>query len=512
MSAGINPITHILITKQCMKLINLRNSLVRTIEKITGKKRYVPNIQWSSNLWTHNIFRAIELVIGREWGIRAEASAGLKTIKKNGRNVNVIVYEYYTFEALCAGTEGRIRTLLSKIRDFDIRSIHIPLKLHVYRMQPIGGVNTGIFGTPYVFAIAYDSDSGTNASTSATTTLTISYTTSGSDRLIAASAAANGPSYTTSSITYNSASLTKINERRDSAGPIQGLWYKAGPTVGTNNLVITNSGSATAGACISFTGADQTSPLDASSLTTESTTTSYSSSVTVATANCMLVATSRTGSGSTLTGGTNTSIALQPELTYFGGGAIWYSTATVGTGSQTLNVTCTSQLFGGATMASFKPVGDMVITPSVQADTLTILSPTVTSGSTITPNVQSDTLALLSSTVIYDTVNQASVQQLTLALLAVDVLIADATVYPSVQADTLALLSPTISTDTVIQPSVETGSLSLLSPTIKYDYTVAVLVEELTFTIIDPTISTAGYFSKYSGRGTSYGTKYTPRM
>jgi hypothetical protein len=71
----------------------------------------------------------------------------------------------------------------------------------------------------------------------------------------------------------------------------------------------------------------------------------------------MLVATSRTGSGSTLTGGSNTTVAINPETTYLGGGAIWYSTTTVGTGSQTLNVTCSSQLFGGATMASFAPAG-----------------------------------------------------------------------------------------------------------------------------------------------------------
>ena len=339
----------------------LRRIIPTIIARITGKKRYLPVIEWSSKSWTHNVFRLYELICWREYGIRAEASAGLKSIIVNGKKKNVIIYEYYTFEATMAGFEGRVRTFLSKIKNFDL-SFELPFRLYLYKLQTTNRVDTGLFGSPYVFAIAYDNKSATPASTSASASLTISFTTSGSDRLIASSAVANGPSYTTTGITYNSTALTKINERRDSAGPIQGLWYLAAPATGTNNLVITNSGSVTAGACISFTGADQTAPLDASSLTTESTTTSYSCSVTVATADCMLLCTSRTGNGFTLTGGTNTTIAIQPEVTYFGGGAIWYSTATVGTGSQTLNVTSSSQFFGGGTLASFKPVAGTAYT------------------------------------------------------------------------------------------------------------------------------------------------------
>lgn len=338
--------------------MKIREILPTILATITGESRYLPEIKWSSKSWTHNVFRLYELIFWRRYGIRAESSAGIKSIIVNGKKKNVIIYEYYTFEATIAGFEGRLRKQLSKIKNLDI-SLNLPFKLYLYKLETTKGIDSGIFFSPYVFAIAYDSDSGTNASTSATSSLTISYTTSGSDRLIASSAVANGPSYTTTGVTYNSVALTKINERRDSAGPIQGLWYLVNPASGTNNLIITDSGSATAGGCISFTGAHQTNPLDASSLTTESSTTSYSCSVTTVAANCMLVCTSRTGNGSTLTGGTNTSIALQPEVTYFGGGAIWYSTATVSPGSNTLNVTSASQLFGGGTLASFAPMAPM---------------------------------------------------------------------------------------------------------------------------------------------------------
>lgn len=387
----------------------LRRIIPTIIARITGKERYLPVIEWSSKSWTHNVFRLYELICWRQYGIRAEASAGLKSIIVNGKTKNVIVYEYYTFEAVCAGFEGRIRESLAKIKNFDL-SFQFPFRLYVYRMQPINGVDTGLFGSPYVFAIAYDSDSGTLANTSATATLTISFTTSGSDRLIASSATANGPSYTTTGITYNSTALTKINEVRDSANALQGLWYLKNPSSGSNNLVITNSGSATAGACISFTGADQTAPLDAQTTVAGATTTSYSCSVTTTVADCMLLCTSRTGNGFTLVGGTNTTIAIQPEVTYFGGGALWYSTATVSTGSNTLNVTSASQLFGGGTIASFKPVAGTAYTTE-RTETVTSTDTRVMSVTRAISETITNTDAVLKSTVrtITETITNSDV-------------------------------------------------------------------------------------------------------
>lgn len=202
-------------------------------------------------------------------------------------------------------------------------------------------------------AIAYDAV--TTVQTSATSSLTFSHTCSGTDRILFVATCANTGS-TTTGVTYGGVSMTQVGSVTD-IGPTEYLWYLVNPASGANNVVVTNSGSVTTGSAISFTGASQTGQPDATYTGTSTTTSSFSSSITTVADNCFVVCTSRTGNGFTLTGGTNTTIGSQPDGIYFGSCGLWYSTAAkTPAGSATLNVTCTSQYFGGAIMASFKPV------------------------------------------------------------------------------------------------------------------------------------------------------------
>ena len=204
-------------------------------------------------------------------------------------------------------------------------------------------------------AIAFDSK--TAASGTASSSHTFSHTCTGSDLILFVTAtSANGG---VTGVTYNSVPMTQINSTvTDTVVLTTSLWYLINPATGANNVVIsTSSATGTTGSSASYTGVSQTGQPDASTTVASSTTTSYSSSVTSVADNCWTIATSRTGNGFALTAGANTTVRNQPELVQFGGGGLWDSGAVITpAGSSTLNVTCTSQFFGGAIMASFKPV------------------------------------------------------------------------------------------------------------------------------------------------------------
>lgn len=345
----------------------LRRIIPTIIARITGKERYLPAIEWSSKSWTHNVFRLYELICWRQYGIRAEASVGLKAITVKGKEKSLVVYEYYTFEAMCAGFEGRLRKFLVKVKNFDL-SFELPFRLYVCKMQPINGADTGVFGSPYLFAIAYDSVGPTGSTSGAGSTHTFSITCSGSDRIIwtigVCHRTAAVPGQAVSSVTYNGVSLTQSVHLSDDGGNSQlYLHHLVAPSTGANNVVITTAVAthARGGGATSFTGASQTGVPDATSTNTSGATTSYSQSVTSVADNCFAILGGGAFGGLTLTGGSNTSIASQPEVTFHGTFMAYSTAPKTPAGTFTLNVTCTSQAFGGV-MASFKPVAGTAYT------------------------------------------------------------------------------------------------------------------------------------------------------
>lgn len=193
-------------------------------------------------------------------------------------------------------------------------------------------------------AIAFDNASG--PFTDGTPSLIFPILVSGSNRFLEVVATANS-GFTTTSVTFNGAPLTLIAAVNDSAGPEHSAWYMVAPDVGTFDVEITASGSVTAGGAASYTGVDQTTPINASTTGAEQTTATLSAAITTTVDNSWIVATARAGSGQSLTGVGSVQVRTQPEVTFFGGGSIWDSgTVITPAGASSADVTCTSQFFG----------------------------------------------------------------------------------------------------------------------------------------------------------------------
>ena len=202
-------------------------------------------------------------------------------------------------------------------------------------------------------AIAHDSTTQGNGFTP----LTFSHTVSGTDTLLVVFATANS-GQTITGVTYNGVSMTqKGSFIQDSAGPKNYCFYLVNPATGANNVVVTASSSVCPATAISYTGVDQTTPIDAYTTTASAATTSYTSTITTNSTNSWVVASSRTGNGFTLTAGANTVLRQQPELLYLGAGGVWDSGAARSSGSNSVNVTSSIQLYGGAHVLEIKEAG-----------------------------------------------------------------------------------------------------------------------------------------------------------
>jgi uncharacterized repeat protein (TIGR01451 family) len=105
-------------------------------------------------------------------------------------------------------------------------------------------------------------DSASSGSTTSST-ITVSHTTSGADRLmlVGVSLAANSADRTVSIVRYNGIDLTPVGTQDTDKARVE-IWRLLSPPIGTFNLVVTLSGSPDDGAVagvVTFTGVDQTS-------------------------------------------------------------------------------------------------------------------------------------------------------------------------------------------------------------------------------------------------------------
>lgn len=202
-------------------------------------------------------------------------------------------------------------------------------------------------------AIAFDNASIAN--TSAGSSLSYTFAVSpGSNRILVCSALANA-AQTVTSYTFNGVSLTAAVSKTAATGITEYLYYLVAPAVGSSTVAVTTSGSLSASSCLSYTGVDQSSPIDATATGVDTVTTSYNTTATTVTNNAWVVAGSRTGNGFALTAGANTNVRIQPETLAFGSGALWDGGPKTPAGSFTLNVTSVSQLFEGAAIIALKP-------------------------------------------------------------------------------------------------------------------------------------------------------------
>lgn len=189
-------------------------------------------------------------------------------------------------------------------------------------------------------AIAFDA-SDQAGSAGAATSLTYAHTVSGTNRLMVA-CAYWGSSQTLSSITYNGVSTSQVVAPIDNGGgEFYAMNYLIAPDTGTNNVVITLSGSAgIEGASGSYTGTDQTDPIDATrtEVAGVENTTSYSEAITSTVDNTWAVWCTRNYSGVVVSSGTNTALREQ-VLVNFGVLFADSNAAITPAGSRTLNLT-----------------------------------------------------------------------------------------------------------------------------------------------------------------------------
>jgi len=165
-------------------------------------------------------------------------------------------------------------------------------------------------------AIAFDAFTA-GALVNPGSSVTISHTCTGSNRILFVGAIVRTNSI--SGVTYNSVAMTQIGSPVTNVNDKISLWYLIAPATGSNNVVITQTGSSVINGCaISYTGAKQSGQPDAYTDTAQASAANQDGTVTTVADNSWAVmyaydattGSSSAGTGTTLrgtsTGGANT--------------------------------------------------------------------------------------------------------------------------------------------------------------------------------------------------------------
>lgn len=226
--------------------------LAKILAVATGAPRHFPEPERATGSWTHRAFRAFERVFGRRHGIRAEATTAVRF--EGGRKV--VVRQFHTWESLLAHAESSLRAAARRAARLDLtfglRDIRIAVP--ALAVGPSFGLPSAL---PYRFAIAFDA-AATNAGDGSDTSLTVSHTCAGSNRIIWG-AHAKEIAGTCTGMTYNSVALAQAVTKTYTARTEQAdLWYLIAPATGANSLVASYSDSlAVRLTAMSYSGAKQ---------------------------------------------------------------------------------------------------------------------------------------------------------------------------------------------------------------------------------------------------------------
>lgn len=203
-------------------------------------------------------------------------------------------------------------------------------------------------------AIAFDAKTG--MVTGSGTTISTTHTATGSNRIVFVGITIRSTRTITVAPTYAGVAMTQSGSTSGTTGVTNYLYYLIAPstTAGATVTATQNASDNWAMTVISYANVRQTGQPDATSVGGPTTTTSYSQSVTTVRDNCWAVLYGNATSGSTLTAGSNTIIRNQPEVAFTGAFIIDTNSAKTPAGTDTLNVTSSSQTFAGC-MASFSP-------------------------------------------------------------------------------------------------------------------------------------------------------------
>jgi len=161
-------------------------------------------------------------------------------------------------------------------------------------------------------AIAFDAASNGNTTG---TTLTISHTCTGSNRLLVVGIDCGTDTIT--GVTYNGVALTLAKKQLAGLGTQASyLYYLIAPSTGANNIVISETTGVIPlyGMNASYTGVSQTAPIDATSGSTVEGSASLTTSVTTVQNNCWAIITCDVD-GAVLSAGTNVTIRANGDAT-----------------------------------------------------------------------------------------------------------------------------------------------------------------------------------------------------
>lgn len=197
-------------------------------------------------------------------------------------------------------------------------------------------------------AIARDATSSTPQTNASSKTW--AHTCSGSDRLLLVGIQVAANNSVITGVTYDGVALSKVDGIDWPGGAVgsSAIYKLVNPSAGTHNIVVTLSTSCYVDAYgVSYTGVDQTAPIDS-----HATSTSNTPSTTVGASNCWTVAHISSSSGATVSYNSGTN-----PVVYNWGNAdgVVDSNGTVSTGSQSLGISQAGSPSYRATIVSIAP-------------------------------------------------------------------------------------------------------------------------------------------------------------
>lgn len=201
-------------------------------------------------------------------------------------------------------------------------------------------------------AIAFDATTITNFFTNgAVTSVTISHTTYGLDRLLLVPIEITANAV--SGVTYAGTVMTYVDSVQSPSDRYKVLYYLLNPALGANNIIASysSSQSQTIVGGYNYTGVKKTGGFDTSSTNTATASTTFSTTLTAA-GNTWTMMVWRDNNGGNVTAGSGTTVRLASEGLCDSNGNV--------SGSTTLNLSGSSRNWGGI-MVSFYEEG---VTPS----------------------------------------------------------------------------------------------------------------------------------------------------
>lgn len=206
-------------------------------------------------------------------------------------------------------------------------------------------------------AIAFDSPG--SSGNAVATSVTVAHTCTGSNLLLWVSFFTTGND-SQNGVTYNGTTMTQAVKKVTASSQTCYLYYLAGPSTGTNNIVANDVGSQNLTAVgMSFTGCAQTGIPDAVGPGAAGTGTTASDTLTTVADNSFAVACFRFNTGTKTAGAGTTNVG---GFANPGEGA-YLTSAKTPAGSVTMSEDSTASAIWGAVIASFAPSTAAAFTP-----------------------------------------------------------------------------------------------------------------------------------------------------